>query len=79
MYTISGSFDYYYRPHGSNDDPKLEKFEAGEMVFTPPMEDHACVFTSDTHLVVASRHPRDQETYESDVVRIELIDPEEFK
>ena len=76
MYTISGAFDYHYRPHGSNEDLKVEKFVAGEMVFTPPMEDHACVFTEDTLLVVVSRNPRDQETYESDVVRIQLIDPD---
>ena len=78
MYTIYGSFDYYYRPHGTNEDIKMETFVAGEMVFTPPKEDHACIFTEDTLLVVASRNPRDQETYESDVVRIELIDPEKI-
>ena len=48
------------------------------MVFTPPQEDHACIFLQDTLLVVASRNPRDQETYESDVVRIELVDPEKI-
>ena len=78
MYTIYGSFDYYYRPHGTNEDIKMETFVAGEMVFTPPKEDHACIFTEDTLLVVASRNPRDQEAYESDVVRIELIDPEKI-
>ena len=46
------------------------------MVFTPPNEDHACVFLEDTLLVVVSRNPRDQETYEKDTVRIELIDPD---
>ena len=78
MYTIYGSFDYYYRPHGSDEEPKLEKFSKGEMVFTPPNEDHACIFTEDTLLVVASRNPRDQETYESDVVRVKLIDPDQI-
>ena len=77
MYTISGSFDYHYRPHGSNKDLKVEKFVSGEMVFTPPMEDHACVFTEDTLLVVVSRNPRDQKTYERDVVRIQLINPDD--
>ena len=56
----------------------ITRFKAGEMVFTPPMEDHACIFTSDTLLVVASRHPRDQETYESDVIRVKLIDPDQI-
>ena len=77
MYTISGSFNYYYRPHDSGEEPKVEKFVSGEMVFTPPMEDHACVFTEDTLLVVVSRNPRDQKTYESDVMRIELINPDD--
>ena len=77
MYTMSGSFDYYYRPHDSGEEPKVEKFVSGEMVFTPPMEDHACVFTEDTLLIVVSRNPRDQKTYESDVVRIELINPDD--
>jgi dTDP-4-dehydrorhamnose 3,5-epimerase-like enzyme len=77
MYTISGSFDYYYRPHDSGKEPKVDKFVSGEMVFTPPMEDHACVFTEDTLLVVVSRNPRDQKTYESDVVRVELINPDD--
>jgi len=47
----------------------------GDLIFTPPMEDHATVFTQDCELLVMSRNPRDQASYESDVVRIELIDP----
>ena len=78
MYTLSGKFDYYYRPNGSDGKPKVEKFKEGEMVFTPPMEDHTCVFTQDTLLIVASRNPRDQENYESDVQRIEMINKEEI-
>ena len=78
MYVMTGSFDYYYRPHKSEEKPKIEKFVAGEMVFTPPMEDHACVFTEDTMLIVVSRNPRDQESYESDVVRIDLINPDDI-
>ena len=75
MYTIYGEYEYHYRPHGSEEKLRIETFKEGEMVFTPPMEDHACVFLKDTLLVVVSRNPRDQETYESDVVRIELINP----
>ena len=78
MYTMSGSFKYYYRPHKSDVTPKIKKFSAGEMVFTPPMEDHACVFTEDTMLIVVSRNPRDQKSYESDVVRVDLINPNDI-
>ncbi|MBA3674899.1 MAG: hypothetical protein H0W75_08070, partial [Chitinophagaceae bacterium] len=64
-----------YRPTGSNE--KLSKIHvtAGEMVFTPPMEDHATVFLEDTKLFAMSRNPRDQETYEADTRRVILIDP----
>ena len=75
MYTLSGSYEYYYKPHNSKEKPKLEVFTVGEMVFTPPHEDHACFFLEDTTLLVASRMPRgNQETYEKDVRRIKLLD-----
>jgi oxalate decarboxylase/phosphoglucose isomerase-like protein (cupin superfamily) len=75
MYVLSGSFDYYYRPTGSDERPKMITVRTGDMVFTPPMEDHATVFLEDTQLVVISRNPRDQEAYEADVRRVTLIDP----
>ncbi len=75
MYTLSGSYEYHYKPHNSNEKPKLEVFTVGEMVFTPPLEDHACFFLQDTTLLVVSRMPRgNQETYEKDVRRIKLLD-----
>jgi oxalate decarboxylase/phosphoglucose isomerase-like protein (cupin superfamily) len=75
MYVLSGSFDYYYRPAGSTGAPKVITVRAGEMVFTPPMEDHATVFLEDTQLLAMSRNPRDQASYEADVRRVTLIDP----
>jgi len=74
MYTLSGSYDYYFRPTGSN--APLEKVHVGkgQLIFTPPMEDHATVFLEDTVLLVMSRNPRDQEAYEADVVRVTLVD-----
>jgi oxalate decarboxylase/phosphoglucose isomerase-like protein (cupin superfamily) len=75
MYVLSGSFDYYYRPTGSGEQPRVIRVKAGEMVFTPPMEDHATVFLEDTQLLAMSRNPRDQASYESDVRRVTLIDP----
>lgn len=75
MYVLSGAFDYYYRATGSNEPPQKTTVRPGEMVFTPPMEDHATVFLEDTEILVASRNPRDQEAYEADVRRVTLIDP----
>lgn len=74
MYVMSGSLEYHYRPTGSGDAVKMTVFKQGEMVFTPPMEDHATVFLEDTVLLVMSRNPRDQESYEADVRRVTLID-----
>ena len=76
MYVLSGSFDYYYRPTGSEEELKCVKVKAGELIFTPPMEDHATVFLEDCDLLAMSRNPRDQETYEEDVRRVLLIDPD---
>ena len=75
MYVLSGSFDYYYRPTNSDEELKCLRVIAGQMIFTPPMEDHATVFLEDCDLLAMSRNPRDQETYEEDVRRIILIDP----
>jgi len=51
----------------------------GDLVFTPPMEDHATVFLEDSLMVVMSRNPRDQASYEEDVVRVTLITPEQVE
>jgi quercetin dioxygenase-like cupin family protein len=79
MYVLTGRFEYYYRPAGSSEAPKMIVLSRGDMVFTPPMEDHATVFLEDTDLVVMSKNPRDQAAYESDVVRVELIDPKTMR
>jgi len=76
MYVLSGSFDYYYRPTNSNEALKCVSVSAGEMIFTPPMEDHATVFLEDCDLLAMSRNPRDQEAYEEDVRRVILVNPD---
>lgn len=73
MYMISGSADYFYRPTGSEDPPEKLLFKAGDLLFTGAMEDHATVFLEDSVLLAMSGHPRDQATYEADVVRVELF------
>ena len=76
MYVLSGSFDYYYRPTNTNEELTCITVTKGEMIFTPPMEDHATVFIEDCDLLAMSRNPRDQEAYEEDVRRVTLIDPD---
>ena len=50
MYVLSGSFDYYYRPTYSSQELKCVRVKSGEMIFTPPLEDHATVFIEDCKL-----------------------------
>ena len=76
MYVLSGSFDYFYRPTNSDEELQSIRVKAGELIFTPPMEDHATVFLEDCQLLAMSRNPRDQKAYEEDVRRVILVDPE---
>lgn len=75
-YVVSGSIDYYHRPHGSNDDPEHVHVKTGELFFTPPLVDHAMVFPEDTVFLTLGRNSRRQEVYEADVVRIPPIEPQ---
>ena len=77
-YVISGEIEYYHRKTNTLEIKKRINVREGEMVFTPPMVDHAMIFNVDTTFLTLSRNARDQETYESDVVRIELIDPKDL-
>ena len=56
-YVLSGSFDYYFRPTGSDEESTKITVRAGEMVFTPSMEDHTTVFLEDCALLAISRNP----------------------
>ncbi len=72
-YVISGLIEYYHRPTGSDKKPDKIIVKAGEMIFTPPMIDHSMIFPVDTVFLALSRNPRDQKSYEADVVRVDLI------
>ena len=75
-YVISGCIEYYHRPTGSTDEPECLRVKGGEMVFTPPMVDHGMKFPEDTVFLTLSRNPRDQESYEADVVRVDMLNAE---
>lgn len=76
-YILEGAMDYYHRPHGSDETPEIIRVTKGQMVFTPPMVDHAMKFTEDCIFLTLGRNSRDQETYEADVVRIDPLAVEE--
>ena len=73
-YVISGKIEYFHRKLNSSKQTELIIVEQGNMVFTPPLVEHCMKFPEDTLFLTLSRNPRDQETYEADVVRVDLID-----
>ena len=72
MYVVRGDFDYFFKDVDTGEVCYL-KVREGETIFTPPIEVHACYFPDNTTLIVSSKNPRDQETYEADTVRVEFI------
>jgi dTDP-4-dehydrorhamnose 3,5-epimerase-like enzyme len=73
-YVLSGAIEYYHRPTGSTEEPECLVVKSGKMVFTPPMIDHGMKFPEDTIFLTLSRNPRDQASYETDVVRVNMLD-----
>ena len=78
-YVVSGSIEYLHRPTGSSQEPEILIIKEGEMVFTPPMVDHGMRFPVDTIFLTLSRNSRDQNSYEADVVRIDMLVTSGFK
>ncbi len=73
-YVVEGCIEYLHRPTGSEAEPEVLMVRKGQMVFTPPMVDHGMRFPEDTVFLTLSRNPRDQASYEADVVRIDMVD-----
>ena len=72
-HVVSGEFEYYWREVGDTNPPQKIVVGPGQTVFSPPMVEHALLFTKDTTQVVLSGNPRDQAAYEEDVIRVKLI------
>jgi len=73
-HVLSGEIEYYWRPTGSDGPARKVTVREGQCFFTPPMVDHAMVFTEDTAFITLGRNPRDQASYEADVERISLVE-----
>lgn len=71
-YVMSGSIEYYHRPTGSDQEPEMVLVKKGQMMFTPPMVDHAMYFPEEAVFLTLGRNPRAQSVYEADVRRIKL-------
>lgn len=75
MYIVSGVMTYYHRAVGAQDAPTSYTLNAGDLVFTPSNVEHAAEFPEDCVFLNITTGPRDQETYENDIVRVELVKP----
>jgi dTDP-4-dehydrorhamnose 3,5-epimerase-like enzyme len=74
-YVLSGSIEYLHRAHGSTQKPGKVTVEKGQLFFTPPMVEHAMLFSEDASFLVLGRNSRVQAVYEADVVRIPPLKP----
>lgn len=78
MYVLEGEIDYFYKDIDTGE-IKYLKVGVGDNIFTPDNELHATYFPVATKMVVSSKFPRDQETYENDTVREGLVTPENLE
>lgn len=69
-YLISGKMNYFHRESGSAGTPEKLIVGSGQLIFTPPLVDHAMEFTEDSLFLTLSRNARDAASYEDDLVRI---------
>jgi mannose-6-phosphate isomerase-like protein (cupin superfamily) len=73
MYVVSGSMKYHHGPQAVASAMLLVR--QGEMVFTPPLVEHAVEFPEDTVFINITGKTREQKSYEDDLVRVELLKP----
>ena len=76
IYVLEGSFEYYYKKTNSDEKIKKTVVNKNQLLFTGPLVDHAMFYTEETKILVLSRNPRDQKTYEEDTVRIDFMSDE---
>ena len=77
-YVASGRVEYHYRPAESTAPAEVITIEQGQMFHTPSRFVHAMKFLADSVIYVFSTQRRDQESYEADVVRVQLLDPADY-
>ena len=73
IYVLKGQFDYFFKKTNSSEKTKKLVVKKGQLLFTGPMVDHAMLYTEETEILVVSKNPRDQKTYEEDTVRINFM------
>jgi hypothetical protein len=69
-YLVEGEIEYYERPVGSIDKPKLTIIKPGQLFFTPPHTEHEMFFTKPSKFFCYSKLSRKHENYEQDTIRL---------
>lgn len=74
VYVVSGSFEYFEKDL-TKKNSKLQSvvLKPGDLVYTKPMIAHAMKFLEDTVFMAFTSEGRDQNKYEDDTVRVDLI------
>ena len=78
MFVLEGEIDYFFKDI-NKEDIHYFKVRKDDIIFTPNNEIHATYFPVKTKLIVSSKMPRDQETYENDTVRVDFINEKNLK
>ena len=73
IYVLKGSFEYYFKNTNTQDKIIKKIVNKNDLLFTGPLVDHAMFYTEETKILVLSKNPRDQKTYEEDTVRIDFM------
>lgn len=68
---MNGEMLYLYRPLGSKEEPERVWVGQGQLIFTPPLVEHATFFPVATDLVTFNNRRRDKESHEQDVIRLD--------
>ena len=72
-YLASGLMEYHHRPTGSDQVPEILIVKPSQMFYSPPMVEHTMRFLEDSVFYVFAKMNRDQESYEADLVRVNLV------
>jgi dTDP-4-dehydrorhamnose 3,5-epimerase-like enzyme len=89
-YVVSGTVEYMTRPvyaEASTGEPAVADISEqktyivgrGQLFTTPPMIAHATVALTDADIIYFTPRSGNQKEYENDLVRVELISPEDAK
>lgn len=80
IYVLSGKIEYFYGNIDCDlDDLNHIGVNKYDCIFTPPNEFHVTYFPIKTDVLVFNNQSRDQKTYESDLVRRDLVNLENIK